>query len=235
MDRVSSRHLISRSPVLSALDEGEIDRLLDLARTRSLGAEAVVFRKGDAPDALYGVLSGSVRAVTHSGDGKELVLRLMPAGEIFGEVALFDGGPRSAGVVTNEPTELLVIERRAALSLLETQPRMALKLLQAVAKRLRSLTESFEDALFLALPRRLAKKLLELVEQRGRPAPDGVRIDLRLSQEALGSLLGMTRESINKQMRAWQHEGLVRSDAGYLVVLAPGRLEAIARGETDAA
>jgi len=235
VDPASRRRLIARSTVLSALDDGEIERLLALARVRSLGPDEVVFRKGDAPDALYGVLSGSVRAVTHSSDGKELVLRLMPAGEIFGEVALFDGGPRSAGVVTNERCELLVIERHAAFALLETHPRMALKLLQAVSARLRSLTESFEDALFLALPRRLAKKLLELVEQRGRPAPDGVRIDLRLSQEALGSLLGMTRESINKQMRAWQHEGLVRSDAGYLVVLAPGRLAAIARGEADAA
>jgi CRP-like cAMP-binding protein len=228
------RRLLRRSAVLSALDEAETDRLLALARTRTFEPEELVFRKGDPPDALYGVLSGSVRAVTHSGDGKELVLRLMPAGEIVGEVALFDGGPRSASVVANERAELLVIERNAALALLEAQPRMAVKLLGAVSARLRSLTESFEDALFLALPRRLAKKLLELVDQRGRPEAGGVRIDLRLSQEALGSLLGMTRESINKQMRAWQNEGVVRKEGGFLVVVQPQRLAAIARGESGA-
>jgi CRP-like cAMP-binding protein len=155
----------------------------------------------------------------------------MPAGEFCGEVALFDGGTRSASVCANEATELLVIERAHLLSLMRSQPGFAMPLLAALSARLRALTQEFEDATFLALPQRLAKKLLSLATVHGEPTPEGRRIGLALSQEQLGAMVGTSRESINKQLRAWKEAGVARHEAGFVTVLSVERLGLIARGE----
>lgn len=224
------RALVRSSLLFSRLGHEDIDRVLAVAQIRHFKESHVIFRKGEPADRLYGVLAGSLRAMTIGPDGRELVLRIMPAGEFCGEVALFDGGLRSASVSASEATELLVIERADLLSLMESRPGFALPLLAALSARLRALTEEYEDANFLALPQRLAKRLLSLVTAHGEPAADGRRIGLPLSQEQLGAMIGTSRESINKQLRAWKEAGVVRHEAGFVTVLSADRLAVIARG-----
>lgn len=223
-----ARMLFATSEVFRSLDAEDLDLLAASARTRALADGEVLFRKGDPADRLYGVLEGSLRATALSGDGRELVLRIMGPGQWIGEVALFDGGARSATIVAQEASELLVIERAALFSLLQHRPHVAMVLLSALARRLRALTQDFEDAYFLGLPQRLAKKLLALAGEHGEAAQSGRRIALRFSQEALGTLVGTSRESINKQIRSWQEAGLVRHDAGFVTVLDLAGLAAIA-------
>lgn len=225
-----ARELFSASDVFRELEGGDIEALAAAARSRGVAPREVLFRKGDPADRLYGVLSGSLRAVALSPEGRELVLRIMGPGELIGEVALLAGGGRTATVVAQESSELLVIERAALFALLEQRPRVARTVLLGLAKRLRALTQEFEDAYFLGLPQRLAKKLLALGAAHGRAERDGQRIGLRLSQEELGTLVGTSRESINKQLRAWQEAGLVRHEAGFVTVLDDKGLRAIADG-----
>jgi CRP-like cAMP-binding protein len=127
-----------------------------------------------------------------------------------------------------EDCQLLAIDRRDFMSFLRTNPEVSVKLLSVLATRLKRVSELVEDTLFLNLPLRLAKKLLSLSRAYGEEAADGVRIDLRLSQEEWGDLVGTTRESINKQMRQWTEAGIVRVDNGYVVILNPVELEKLA-------
>ncbi len=225
------RTLLARSLLFSQLAPRDLDAVLAVATIRRLAEREIVFHKGDPAERLYGILTGSLRATAPGPEGHELVLRMMPAGEFCGEVALFDGGSRSATVSTNERTELLVIERADLLALIESRPRLALPLLAALATRLRALTEEFEDATFLSLPQRLAKKLISLLATHGEEAADGQRIGLALSQEQLGAMVGTSRESINKLLRMWKETEIVRHEAGFVHVRSTERLGRIARGE----
>jgi CRP-like cAMP-binding protein len=174
------------------------------------------------------VVEGALKEVPTSEEGDDVVLNLLGPGEVIGEVAVFCGAERSATVAALTPCELLVVDRRDLLALLRSHPDAALALLAVLAQRVRNLSELVEDTLFLNLPVRLAKKFVSYAATHGRPTPEGIRIELKLSQEEWGDFVGATRESINKQMRQWTDQGLIRVDHGYVVLLRLAALEALA-------
>jgi CRP-like cAMP-binding protein len=135
---------------------------------------------------------------------------------------------RSASVIALSPCELLVLERRDLLAFLRGHPEASLQLMALLAERVRNLSQLVEDTLFLNLPVRLAKKLVAYAASHGERTPEGIRIALKLSQEEWGDLVGATRESVNKQMRAWVDQGLIRLDQGYVVIRRAQALEALA-------
>jgi CRP-like cAMP-binding protein len=222
------RELLAKLPLFAGLAPRELDALAAVTRTRSLAAREELFHKGDAGDQVYGVAEGALKVVTTSEQGDDVVLNLLGPGEVIGEVAVFCGAERTATVVAITPCELLVVDRRDLLALLRSHPDAALALLAVLARRVRNLSELVEDTLFLNLPVRLAKKLVAYAATHGRRTPEGVRIELKLSQEEWGDFVGATRESINKQMRQWTDQGLIRVDQGYVVLLRPAALEALA-------
>jgi CRP-like cAMP-binding protein len=191
------------------LDPAVVARIAALGVTRGLGAEEILFQKGDSGDALYAVLSGRIRISTNTPGGKEIVFAIMEPGEVFGEIALLDGMARTADASAIGPAELFMIYRRDFLNFLEREPRLAIHLLQLVCGRLRRTDELVEDAAFLALPARLAKRLLSLAECHGEPDPRGVRVELQISQNQLGQLTGTSRESVNKHLQRWRKKGWV--------------------------
>jgi CRP/FNR family cyclic AMP-dependent transcriptional regulator len=222
------RELLARLPLFANLAPREIDALAAVARSRSIASREELFHKGDAGTQVYAVVQGTLKIVTTSEEGDDLVLNLLGPGAVIGEVAVLCNAERSASVVALSACELLVIERRDLLAFLRAHPDASLALMAVLAQRLRSLSELVEDTLFLNLPVRLAKKLVALAESHGQRTPEGVRIDLKLSQGEWGDLVGATRESINKQLRAWTDRGLIRVDAGYIVIRRPDRLESLA-------
>jgi CRP-like cAMP-binding protein len=226
---VDRRKLLAGISIFASLGEADLDRLLTVTTTRRLGPREPLFGKGDPGSALYGVLSGRLKVTSAGTDGKEVVFGLCDPGEVIGEIALLDGSPRSAAVVALEPSELLVLHRRDFLPFLARHPAVAIQLAEVLAARLRRISELTEDTLFLGLPSRLAKKLLALAASYGRATPDGVRIELRLPQHELGELVGTSRESINKQLRAWQRDGLVAAARGTVTLRDPAALQDIAR------
>jgi CRP-like cAMP-binding protein len=193
--------------------------------TKRLRAREVLCRKGDPGSALYAVMRGRLRVFSSGADGKELVFRFLEAGDVVGEVALFDAQVRSATVEAVEACELLTLQRRDLIPFLEQHPRVAIKLAAVLARTVRELSQRVEDELSLTIPARLARKLLALMRERGVTVPDGVRIEQRLPQHILGELVGATRESVNKQMRVWVGAGAIRVDRGFVTVVRREALE----------
>jgi CRP-like cAMP-binding protein len=212
--------LLASVPLFAGLAPSELEALLGVARTVDLGAREQLFHKGDKGTQIYVVVSGRLKALTTSDDGDDVVFSILGAGEVFGEVALLGGSQhRTATVTAIDACELLVIDRRDFLEVLRSHPEVAIEMLSVLAERLTRVSELVEDTLFLSLRLRLAKKFVTFARQYGEPsAGGGVRINLKLSQEEWGDLVGVTRESVNKQLRAWSDEGLIEIDHGFVVL-----------------
>jgi CRP-like cAMP-binding protein len=218
------RAILQAHPLFGQLGDELVARLAACARGRAVRAGATIFQKGDAGDCLFVLCAGTVRIASHSLDGKDAVLALLQAGEIFGEIALLDGLPRSADAQAVSDCELMVIYRRDFMPMLAGEGDLALRLIELLCARLRRTSEQVEDVCFLGLPERLAKTLLRLAA-RSRCA---VGRQITLTQREVGEIVGMTRESINKQLRVWQAREWIGLSRGAIVVRDPAALAEIA-------
>ncbi len=201
--------MIESSSLFKGLPEALLDKIASLQVRRRLKPGEVLFRKGDPGDALYGVMAGRLRIHANATDGRDALLNIMAPGDVFGEIALIDGLPRTADATAIDKVDLVMLRRPEFLTLLRCENELTLHLLELTCRRLRWLSDMVEDATFLAAPARLAKRLLHLAEQHGRPVEGGTRINLRLSQRAIGELAGVSRETTNKHLRNWSRLGWI--------------------------
>jgi CRP/FNR family transcriptional regulator, cyclic AMP receptor protein len=215
--------ILRNHPVLGELPRASIQRLLACASRRKVRRGTTVFAKGDAGTQLIAILSGRIKIAISSPEGREAVLNVVHEGELFGEIALFDGRPRTAAAIAITDCELMSIDRRHFLPLVREQPDIAIKLIEILCARLRRSSEQYEDIMFLNLRARVAKLLLRLAEEAGGPLPRKVLV----TQQEMSQLAGMSRESINKQLRSWAQAKWVRLERGGVVVLRPEALETI--------
>jgi CRP/FNR family cyclic AMP-dependent transcriptional regulator len=226
--QIDKRHLLQKVWLFAHLDQGELDLILPLTREHVCPADRVLVQQGDTSGDMFAVLQGRVKVVT-SVDGEEILLSIMGPGEVFGEIALLDGGARSATVMTLESCRLLVLPRAAFQSLLYTVPSLGARLLATMAKRVRTLTERAEDSSLRDVPGRLAKAILALAAQFGMPAgPGKIRITLKLSQLELGNLIGATREMVNRCLGQFTRRRWLHHRQGILTVLDEAQLRAAA-------
>lgn len=209
----------------SSLATEEMSRHGIRAISKTIAAKSVLFFKGDPATYLYIVVSGRVKVSAPSDDGKEITFAILGPGELVGEMGVFEETDHTATVTAMEPTELAVVNRHDFLCLVGQSPALALKLVAVLGDRLRRANEMAEDISFLALPVRLAKKLLALAHAFGHATPDGTRIGLQLCQQELANMVGTSRESINKQLSTWHAEGLVTQDRGYVTIHQIDRFE----------
>ena len=217
--------------LLQHLQSGERDAILRQARERSYAAGATIFQRGDEGTSVMAVLEGKVRIGVSSEAGREITLSIVPAGGLFGEIALIDGRGRTADAVALTAVRLIVLEQRHFLGFLEDHPRAAIRLLQVMCHRVRQSNQIAEGLVFLDLPGRLARLLLQLAEQHGEATAAGRRIGLKLSQTELAQLVAATRESVNKHLRAWTHQELIRVDKGVIRLLDEAALRSLAAGD----
>ncbi len=198
--------------------------MLAFSRTERFPAGQVIFRRGEPGHRMLTVISRRVKISVSSSEGKEAVLAILGRDEVLGEMALIDGKERSADATALEPSEALSIHRRDFIPFLERSPAICLHLLGVMSDRLRRTSEMVEDRSFLDLPGRLAKTLLDLGRTDGVDTKDGLRIDMPMSQSAFGAMLGASRETINKQLKAWQDEGLIITGRRFVVLVDVDRL-----------
>jgi CRP-like cAMP-binding protein len=201
-----------------------IERIGSYMKIRKIPRGTTLFTKGDPGTGLIGVLQGSVKISVASADGRDIVLNIIHEGEIFGEIALLDGHSRTADATAMTDCELMVIERRDFIQFLRSQPDMTLKFIEILCARLRRTSEQVQDLTFLNLPTRLAKALLQLTSQ-AEPASKG---KVAITQRELSQIIGRSRESTNKQLRAWVKRGWIALDRGGVTVLAPDQLVGVA-------
>jgi CRP-like cAMP-binding protein len=221
------RNILSQHFLLKHLPPADVDRLAQLAQTRRFQANESVFLKGDPGNSMMAVLSGRVRICAYSAGGREVVLNVISPGEVFGEIAMIDGGERTADAFAMEATELLVLNRRDFMPFLERNPQVCVKLLEVMCRRLRWTSEQLEDVNFLDLRSRLAKRILYLADHHGEPAPPGGHVGVRISQHMLASMIGTSREAVNKQLRFWEEEGVIDVRRGSITLLKRDRLQRI--------
>jgi CRP-like cAMP-binding protein len=223
---VDKRGFLAGHPIFGALSPELLNQLSSYAIPRSVKRGTVILERGDDGTAMFAICSGTVKISAPSADGKGAVFNLISDGAIFGEIAVLDGLPRSADATALTDCELMVIERRDFITLIRERAELALKLIEVLCRRLRHTTGQLEDVMFLDLPGRLAKALLQAAKS-SEPKSSGAK-KVALTQRHLSEMIGMSRESTNKQLRAWEKQKLIQLQRGGIVILAPQALEAIA-------
>ncbi len=217
---------LERVQLFAGLDRTALERLATGLRTRRFRRNEVLFHQGDPGDALFIVTAGAVKIMLPSEEGDEAILATVRPGAFFGELALLDGAPRSATAVAMEPTETLVLPRDRFRLLIDTEPATRDALLAALAGELRRLTDHVEELHFLDMTGRMAARLLRLAQGTGAAGPDGsVRLDGPYTQGDLASMIGATRQSVNKLLGQFVDEGLIRVDPDAIVILDLAGLE----------
>jgi len=217
--------LLRNNPLFRELAPQVIEHLGTYLTRRTVSRGSVIFSKGDPGTGLMGIIAGAVKISVASADGRDIVLNIIRAGEIFGEIALLDGHPRTADATAMSDCELMVLERREFIPFLRSQPDVTLKLMEILCSRLRRTSEQVQDVTFLGLPIRLAKALLELASASESSAPKG---KIAITQREISQIVGRSRESTNKQLRTWAKRGWVRLQWGGVTVLKPDKLAEVA-------
>jgi CRP/FNR family cyclic AMP-dependent transcriptional regulator len=219
IDARARRAAVMRTEVFRSLAERDVDVILSRARSRRVARGAMILRRGEPNGGMIVIVSGRVRVSVVSEDGKEVALSVLGAGEVLGEMSLLDGEPSSADVTAQEDCVLLVIERGQFLDLLRHNCDLCLHLMALLTRRLRQTNAALEEIALLDLPTRLGRLLTRLAKDYGIPVRAGTRIEVKLSQKDLSTLVGASREKVNKQIRQWEEVGFLSKDSGRLVVV----------------
>jgi CRP-like cAMP-binding protein len=215
---LTAKAVLQRNYLFRGLPETALERMASLAIRRAYAKGAAVFAQGDQGDALYGVAAGRIRISASGAGGQEVFLNIMEPGDTFGEIAVMDGLPRTAGATALDDATLIVIKRADFLQLLEREPQLALHLLKLLCERLRWTSELVEESAFLAGPARLAKRLLILASLHGRSIGVAGSLELRISQAELARFLGISRQIVNQHLSEWRRHGWVALGRSQIVI-----------------
>lgn len=217
-------NVVRQAPLFAALDEEDVAALQATMSTSRLARGEVLFREGDQGDRLYVLLSGKVKLGRTSTDGRENLVAILGPGEMFGELSVFDPGPRNATATAVAETQLIGLGNDALQQFLLSRPAVAQSLLAALAKRLRRTNDSLADLVFTDVPGRVAKALLELSERFGQPTEEGLLVAHDLTQEELAQLVGASRETVNKALADFAIRGWLRLEARAVMLIDVERL-----------
>ena len=221
---------LARIPFFAGLDTADLERVAAGTRTRRFRRGEVIFHAGDPGDALFIILAGEVKIALPSDEGDEAILATLHEGDVFGELAVLDGAPRSATATALVATETVILPRDRFRELIATVPAARDALLASLAGELRRLTTHVEDLHFLDMTGRLAARLVRLAREAGPPGSDGsIRLRATLTQAELASMVGCTRQSVNKLLGQFSDDGLVRVDRDGIFVLDMAGLVAASR------
>jgi CRP/FNR family transcriptional regulator, cyclic AMP receptor protein len=211
--------LLKQVPLFRSLRPEDSRRIAELLRQQTLRKGDVLFRKGEEGNSLFMITSGKIKIVRQSRAGDEMILAVLSAGDFCGEMALLDGQPRSADAVAVEETLLYGLNRKDFLSYVMNNETAVKSILAALSTRLRKADDFLEDVFFLNVASRLAKKLIELAQTNGFREGDNGPLRLSVTQRDLAGMIGATRESVNKELRALREKGLIGLDGSHILIL----------------
>ena len=218
-----------QAPLFSALTDEDAQALLQRMSKTRIERGDTLFQEGDAGDRLYIITSGKVKLGRKSPDGRENLLAILGPGEMLGELSLFDPGARTATATAVAGTDLVGLSHPELSEFVSTRPEVAMKLLGAIARRLRRTNEALGDLVFTDVPGRVAKALIDLASRFGRPVEEGTLVAHDLTQEELAQLVGASRETVNKALADFASRGWVKLEARAVTILDTERLQRRAR------
>jgi CRP/FNR family transcriptional regulator/CRP/FNR family cyclic AMP-dependent transcriptional regulator len=215
---------LARVPLFASLKPALLDELAGKLAPKSYRRGEVIFHQDDPGSAMHIVKSGQVKIATTSPEGEEVIMAILKDSDFFGELSLLDDKPRSANAVAMEATQTLILRRDDFVDMLSRHPEMVGAVLASLAERLRRTDQLLEDAVFLDLPARLSKRLLELAQKHGVKTDKGLEIDLRLTQQDLAATLGVTRVALNKHLGRLQDDDLISLESKRIIITRPEEL-----------
>ncbi len=213
--------LLSTSSLFAKLPGDALEEIASLCKRQLLIKGVVLFKRGDEGNSFYGVRRGAIRIETGTEGGERLTLNILGPGDLFGEIALLDGHPRTADAIAAEDCEVIVLHRSDFRRIIEHHPGLALQLLDFLCERLRWMNERVEEIGLLPLKTRIARRLLGLARDFGT--------ELILTQDQLSEFVGATRENVSRQLQVWRKNGLIDLRRGRIIVLDSVRLLAEAK------
>ena len=221
--------VVLAAPLFSHMEPEASRALLESMTSLEFQRGTAIFHEGDPGDRLYVIARGKIKLGRRSTDGRENLLAVIGPGEMFGELSLFDPGPRTASATVVADAVVLELDHAELNAWLADHPKVAIHLLQALGHRLRRTNETLADLVFSDVPGRVAKALLDLSTRFGEQVEDGLRVAHDLTQEELAQLVGASRETVNKALADFAARGWVRREGRAVVLLDLPRLERRAR------
>ena len=218
MDGSLATEALARCPLFEHADEAALQQVAQGMRRRRFRRNEVIFHQGDPGDSLHVVASGAIKIVLPSAEGEEAIIATLRPGDFFGELSLLDGAPRSATATALEPSETLVLPRNAFFQLVDQDIGLRNALLTGLVRELRRLTGHVEELHFLDLAGRLAMRLTRLALEAAPEARGPVRLDWPYTQSDLASMIGGTRQSVNKLLSGLVDQGLISIERDSLVI-----------------
>lgn len=209
-ERGSVDEVLTQAAIFQGLEPSAVTALTRQLRSVSFPAGHTVFVEGEAGDRLYIIAKGKVKVGCKTADGRENLLALMGPGDMFGELALFDPGPRTSTVTTLTEVRAVTMDGEALRTWMANRPEIAERLLRVLARRLRRTNDNLSDLIFTDVPGRVAKQLLYLSQRFGSRDGEALRVDHELSQAELAQLVGASRETVNKTLSDFAQRGWIR-------------------------
>ncbi len=210
--------LLKRVPFLAALSGEDLRWLAKRVQRRKYSRGDIIFVKDDPGESMFIVEDGTVRIYVPGTQGADLTLAVLQPGEFFGDLSLLDGRPRSASAEAARKLTLLTLEREDLTDLVESRPKAALAILRVIAERLRETDQMASDLAFLDVSGRLARRLLDLAASNGKDHDEGTLINATITQEELANMIGVTRESVNRNLGMFRRLGLIGREGRRIVV-----------------
>ncbi len=221
--------VLKRAPLFTGLDPEAATALAEAMTSVSLRRGATLFREGDAGNQLFVVVSGKIKLGRSGSGGRENLLAVLGPGQMFGELSVFDPGPRSTTATAVTPCQLRVLEHSDLSTWLARHPEVGYGLLGQLAKRLRRTNEVVADLVFSDVPGRVAKALLDLADRFGEPQAGGLLVNHDLTQEELAQLVGASRETVNKALADFATRGWLRLEPRSVTIIDIERVKRRAR------
>lgn len=221
--------VVLSAPLFATMDADETRTLFESMQQIELSRGDVLFREGEPGDRLYVIASGKIKLGRRSNDGRENLLSILGPGEMFGELSLFDPGPRTATASSVADSVIYELGHDQLVEWIEKHPSVAKHLLNALARRLRRTNETLADLVFSDVPGRVAKALLDLSTRFGEETDEGIRVAHDLTQEELAQLVGASRETVNKALADFAHRGWLRLEGKSVLISDSERLARRAR------
>ena len=210
--------VVRKAPLFTALDEAAAVSLRANMDSVKISKGSVLFAEGDEGDHLYVIVEGKLKLGTSSGDGRGNLLSILGPGEMFGELSLFDPGPRTSTATAVTDAKLLSLGQEKLLPWLATNPNVSLQLLARLAQRLRRTNEAVGDLVFSDVPGRVAKALIDLGERFGKQTDEGLFVHHDLTQEELAQLVGASRETVNKALADFAGRNWLKLDGRAVLI-----------------
>jgi CRP/FNR family cyclic AMP-dependent transcriptional regulator len=190
--------VIKRLPIFKGLGEKDLAVLGERAIRKRFPKDSIIVQEADEGDSLMVILSGRVKVVLHSEEGKEIILSILKDGDFFGEMSLLDGEPRSATVIAMEDSTLLIIQRNDFLYQIERNPSITKAIFAEMSRRMRRADERIGNLILLDVYGRIARFLLDLARAEGKKVEGGIMIEKRPTQQDIASMVGTSRETVSR-------------------------------------